>query len=87
MPALEERIEELRGLHIRLHVAPSSGSGRRQGRGVTTIDGTCQGVEDDCIILAPSSLGERTDVLLERICAVTQLGPGAGEVATDGDAR
>ena len=71
MTALARRIQELLGLHIRLHVG--------EGNAVTIVDGVCQGIDGDCVVLSPSSLGERTDVLLERVYAVTQL-PGEFEV-------
>jgi hypothetical protein len=64
---LVRRIEELQGLHVRLHVA--------QGKAIAAVDGVCQGIDGGCVVLSPSSLGERTDVVLERVYAVTQL-PG-----------
>jgi hypothetical protein len=70
---LARRIEELRGLHVRLHVDG--------GKITDAIDGVCQGIEGSRVVLAPSSLGERTDVALERVYAVTQL-PGEFEGET-----
>ena len=67
MNPLARRIEELRGFHVRLHIA--------EGKAVATVDGVCAGIEQDCIVLIPSSAGERTDVALDRVYAVTQL-PG-----------
>ena len=56
-----------------------------QGNAVTIVDGVCRGVDEDCVVLSPSSLGERTDVLLERVYAVTQL-PGEFEVESGEEA-
>jgi hypothetical protein len=79
MTALARRIQELHGLHIRLHVG--------QGNAVAVVDGVCQGVDGECAVLSPSSLGERTDVLLERVYAVTQLpGEFEGEAAEESSA-
>jgi hypothetical protein len=76
MTALARRIQELQGLHIRLHVG--------EGNAVTLVDGICQGIDGECVVLSPSSLGERTDVLLARVYAVTQLpGEFAVEPAED----
>ncbi len=65
MNSLARRLEELRNMHIRLHIA--------EGKVVTFVDGIYQGIQDGAVILSPSSRGERTDVQLERIYAVTQL--------------
>jgi len=71
MQSLTRRIEGLRGLHIRLHIF--------KGKAVTTVDGICQGIEDGCVVLRPSSEGERTDVPLDKVAAVTQLPGEFGE--------
>lgn len=68
MHTLARRIEELRGLHVRLRI--------NEGKATITVDGTCRGVESGCAILSPSSQGERTEIPLEQIATVTQL---AGE--------
>lgn len=76
MTALARRIQELQGLHVRLHVG--------EGNAVSLVDGVCQGIDEDCVVLSPSSQGERTDVLLERVYAVTQLpGEFEGEAAEE----
>jgi hypothetical protein len=67
MHALITRIEDLYGLHIRLHLTKS-----KFGQ---TVDGICQGIQEDCVILEPSTLGERAAIPLEQIGALTQL-PG-----------
>jgi hypothetical protein len=57
----------MRGLHVRLYTPDR--------RVITTVDGVCAGLERDSVVLAPSSQGERIDVALDRVYAVTQL-PG-----------
>ena len=71
MHALIRRLNELCGFHVRVHV--------HQGRSTFTVDGTCQGVEDDCAILAPSTQGERAEIPLKQIAAVTPLAGEFGE--------
>jgi hypothetical protein len=68
---LVRRIEELYGLHSRLHLS--------EGKSTLTIDGTCQGVEADHAVLSPSSQGERTAIPLGQIAIVTQLAEEFGE--------
>ncbi len=74
MNSLVRRLEELRNLYVRLHIA--------EGKVVTFVDGIYQGIQDGAAILAPSSRGERTDVQLDRVYAVTQL-PGHIEERDD----
>ena len=66
--ALARRVEELRGLRVRVFVT-------LQGRDVRTVDGVCQGLDPDLggVVLSPSSQGERAVVSLAEIGAVTQL--------------
>lgn len=65
MHALRQRIENLQGLHVRVHV--------NEGNEVSTVDGVCQGVEGDCVVLSPSTAGERVEVPLGKVGALTQL--------------
>jgi hypothetical protein len=67
------RIEDLRGLHVRLHLVSN--------KGVSHVDGICRGIEGNSAVLSPSSLGGRTEVPLAEIGAVTQL-PGEFEGET-----
>ena len=67
MHALITRIEDLHGMHIRLHLT--------KGKFGQTVDGICQGIQKECVILDPSTLGERAAVPLEQVGALTQL-PG-----------
>ena len=70
MHPLARRISDLIGFHVRVH--------SNSGKGTSTIDGICRGIEDGHIVLAPSSQGERSEVPLEQIATVTPL---AGEFA------
>ena len=59
------RIKELTGLYVRLHV--------NRGKVVTTIDGVCQGIEGEAVVIIDPGSGERTEVPLEQVGAITQL--------------
>lgn len=65
MPSLAQRINELKGLAVRLHV--------NAGRRVVAVDGVCQGIEGNEVVLAPLSQGQRIEGPLEKIGAATPL--------------
>lgn len=62
-PSLAHRIRELKGFYVRLHV--------NTGRTVLAVDGVCQGIEGDLVVLY--SQGQRSEIRLGQIGAVNQL--------------
>lgn len=55
VPSLARRIQELEGMYVCLHV--------NTGRAVLAVDGICQGVEGDVVVLF--SQGQRSEVHLQ----------------------
>lgn len=64
MSPLSHRIKQLIGLYVRLHLS--------KGKVVTTVDGVCQGIEGEVVVLL-SPDGERREIPLEQVGAVTLL--------------
>lgn len=72
MVALSQRLNELHGFYVRLHLSPTT-------RGNAYIDGVCRGVEDNCAVLDPAATGARVLVPLGQLAVATQLPPRAVE--------
>jgi hypothetical protein len=64
MSPLSHRIKQLIGLYVRLHLS--------KGKMVTTVDGVCQGIEGEVVVLLTSQ-GEHREIPLEQVGAVTLL--------------
>ncbi|MBN1483311.1 MAG: hypothetical protein JXA37_01190 [Chloroflexia bacterium] len=71
MHSLVHRIRDLNGLPVRLHV--------NRGSSVVEIDGICAEVTAESVVLAPWAEGERVEVKLKEVGAVTQLSDGVAE--------